>query len=105
MTAKKATGPASDKPFIYKCDNGATIKLPSMSTLDPDMDVLDELREDLASDNALISISANRKFLLSALKDADAEALRNITRMSEFNRFLEKWSKYSGISVGELSAS
>ena len=102
---KPASGPSSDKPFVFKCDNGVTIKLPSLATLDPDLDVLDDIADDLKSDNPLISLPANRRFLLSALPESKAEQLGNVKRMSEFQRLLEAWSKHSGVTPGESAAS
>ncbi len=105
MTPKKVTGPGSNGRFRWKCANGKTITLPSLADLDPDMDVLERISEDLKSDNPLISLPANRRFLLSALPDADKEALANVKRMKEFGDLLDAWAEHSGVSVGESPAS
>lgn len=103
--APRKTGPGSDGRFRWKCSNGKTISLPSLADLDPDLDVLEAIADDLRSDNPLISLTANRRFLRSALPDADNEALGNIKRMKEFAELLEAWGEHSGVSVGESAAS
>lgn len=105
--ATELTGPASDKPFVWRCKDGIEICLPSLSTLDPDADAAIELAEMMArfgDDNPILSIGTQLRFLTKALGPEAGQALRRI-RASEFSDLMEAWAAHSGVAVGESSAS
>lgn len=97
------TGPGSDKPFTWKCKSGAEITMPSMSELDPELGATEALL-DAGSDNELMGMAGQIRFLTSSLPPEAAVGLRKL-KTSEFQPFMDAWSTHSGVSVGESSAS
>lgn len=87
--------------FTWKRNDGEVIRLPSLQTLDPDMNVLDDVIDALSSENPLVAMSANRRFLISSLPDEYGEALSSVKRMTEFAEMLKAWAEFSGVEVGE----
>ena len=99
-----ATGPGTSKPFSWKCKNGVTIKLPSISTLDPDLGSAEDLAAAVSSGNDLVSMGMHVRFLTKSLPDGEGEKLRQL-KSSEFEAFMKAWSEHSGVAPGELPAS
>lgn len=91
--------------FEFECEDGTTITMPSLADLDPDLDALDDVGDGLQSENPLISMRANRRFLIASLPGDQGQQVRRIKRASEFMVFLTAWSKFSGVTPGELRAS
>lgn len=98
------TGPGSSRQFHWTCKNGTVISMPPMSELDPDIGATADFAEAQASGNEVLSLGANLRFLSSGLPPETAAMLRQL-RTSEFGDFVDAWSKHSGVTPGESSAS
>ena len=85
--------------FEWKCKNGTTIHLPSLDTMDPDLEALEMLAQVRKSGNALLSLAQQTSYLVNAFPEYE-DQLRQV-RMSEFADFQTAWAKFSGVELGE----
>lgn len=99
--ATRVTKP-SDGMFEWTTSEGVVVRVPSMSQMDPYMDGLDPLLEVVERGNDLLTMAAQSKFIRTSFPEA--ENLGRI-RASEFVAFMTAWQEFSGVELGESSAS
>ena len=84
--------------FEWKCKNGEVIHLPSLDTMDPDLESLEMLAAP-AGDNPLLASAAQIRYLIASFPGYE-DQLRQL-RMSELAGFQSEWAKFSGVELGE----